>query len=127
MTLTHSQWLQASLAKIRRYIIPARACNDNRDNSNGNACPQLINKVGTSWELRYGSLLVVANQSTTATKFERRTSRVENSYPSRLSKPLSIILKVLRNKLFKFQVFIERRWWCLKTKFITRRKNMKNN
>ena len=66
---------KAHLAKMCLYTAPARPCNDNEscdslgwnnrdwDTDNRNPCIRLVDKVGSSWQIRRASLLAVANRS----------------------------------------------------------------
>jgi hypothetical protein len=78
--LTHPQQMElinltkGRLAKMRRYVAPARPCNENRNLVNlafGNdnqytdhpsPCHQLINQIGSSWQARQASLLMAASK-----------------------------------------------------------------
>ncbi len=86
MNLTYPERLalidmtKARLAKVRLYVAPTRPSNNNRSLDNRNwgdrgwsnqncdadkrdPCLRLVDKVGSSWQIRRASLLAIANGS----------------------------------------------------------------
>lgn len=82
MNLTYIEQLalidltKARLGQMRLYVAPAQPCNDNHsldnrdwDADKRNLCLRLVDRVGSSWQIRRASLLAVAKRQPYASAF----------------------------------------------------------